>query len=178
MKGTLFLGALVLAVACTAGAAFAASTTVGASVARGQSDSMAYSLFITQRYEAWISNSILDLSPLAQIGVHAWNDDDSDVDTVWGAHFTPGLRLTINTDKILRPFAEAAIGLAVNSEDRMDDRDFGSHVLLRTRGSVGIDFGSEYRHRVQGDYTHHSTAGLTRKDDGYNTYGLSYGYSF
>jgi hypothetical protein len=178
MHHTLLVFSAVFAAFLSVQAAFAGSTTVGGSVSRGQSSSMAYSLNVTQRFDPWIASEAFELAPLAELGGHAWRDNKDHVDTVWGGHLAPGLRFTLNTGKIVRPDLEASLGAAVNSEDHMDDRDFGSYVLLRTRGSVGLDFGDDYRHRLQGDYVHHSTAGLTRNDDGYNTYGLSYGYSF
>jgi len=158
--------------------ALAAQTTVGGTVSRGESDSMAYSLDVTQSYEPWISNEICQLAPLAELGGHAWTPDDSDDDTVWGAHLGVGVRFTLFTNKILRPFLEGTVGGAVNSEDNMGPRDLGSNVLFRTRGAVGLNFGESYQHTVRGDVVHHTTWGLTNTDDGYTNYGLSYGYSF
>jgi hypothetical protein len=167
----------ILAALLAASAGLADTTTVSGNVSRGQSSSLAYSLDVTQRFEPWIAAEAFELAPLAELGGHAWQDD-SDEDTVFGGHLAPGLRFTLNTGKIIRPYLEAALGAAVNSEDHIDDRKLGSHVLIRTRGSLGLNFGEDYRHRIQGDYVHYSTGGMTRRNDGYNTYGFSYGYSF
>lgn len=169
---------VLLTVLLSASAAAAATTTAGVSIARGQSDSMAYSLHIKQQYEPWVSNELFDFSPVAELGGHAWVDDDDDVDTVWGGFLAPGVRFALNTDKALQPYLEATVGGALNSDDELDERKLGSHALFRTRGSVGVAFGEEARHRVQGDYVHYSTWGLTKNNAGYSTYGLSYGYSF
>ena len=178
MKYRIFFLSSALAALIAASSAFAATTSVGVNISRGQSDSMAYSLNITQLYEPWVSNGVCELAPLAELGGHAWVDDDSDVDTVWGAYLAPGLRFTLFTDKSIRPYVEASVGGAVNSERKMDDRNFGSNALFRTRGSVGVNFGEGQNHRIQGDYINYSTWGVTDKDDGYSTYGMSYGYSF
>ena len=173
----LFVSALIVAL-CTASAGIAASTTAGIGVNRGQSDSMAYSLNMKQRYDPWMANEVFELAPLAEIGGHAWVSEHSSVDTLWGGFIAPGMRFTLHTHKNYQPFLEGSIGGAVNNDDTFDKRQLGSHVLLRTRGSVGVAFGDETRHSVQGEYTNYSTGGLTKKNDGYNTYGISYGYSF
>jgi len=179
MKRGTFLFLLALAVTlCAASAAIAASTTLGIGISRGQEDSMAYSLNIKQRYDSWIANDAFELAPLAEIGGHAWVSSHSSVDTVYGGFLAPGLRFTLYTNKNFQPYLEATVGGALNNESKFDKRELGSYLLLRTRGSVGVAFGEEARHRVQGDYTHHSTGGITKKNDGYNTYGISYGYSF
>lgn len=177
MKKTLLLAALFCAVILNS-PAMAASTTVGGSIARGQNDSMAYTLSISQMYEPWINNDVCELAPLAEIGGHAWNPDDSDADTVWGGYLALGLRFSLFTNKPIRPFLEGSVGGAVNSDDNMDNRELGSHALFRSRGSVGVNFGDTYNHKLQGDVVHFSTAGLTSKNQGYTTYGISYGYSF
>jgi hypothetical protein len=172
-----FLTALLLA-AMASPAPAEPATSVNADIARGDSDSMAYSLSIAQKYAPWFSNGIFEFGPTAEIGGHAWVDDKSHVDTVWGGHISPGVYLTLFTDAAVRPFVAVKVGGALNSQDHMDDRDFGSHLLFRTRGSVGVSFGDEYRHTVQGSYTHYSTWGITKRNDGYGAYGISYGYSF
>lgn len=173
---TLF--AVILLLFMPASPVLAAGTTIGADVARGDSDSMAYSLRISQKYAPWISNSLFELGPLAEVGGHAWVDNKDDVDTVWGGYLTPGLYMTLFTDAPVQPFLSGSVGGAVNSKDRLDERNLGSHVLFRTRGSVGLSFGDDYRHSIQGNYTHYSTGGLTDKNDGYSTYGMSYNFSF
>lgn len=139
---------------------------------------MAYSINIGQRYEPWFESGLFSFTPFAELGGHVWVPDDSDSDTVWGAFLAPGLRLTLFTDSPIQPYLEGSIGGTINSKKKMDDRKLGSHALFRSRGSVGVSFGDNYRHRVQGDYIHYSTWGLTDDNAGYNTYGVSYGFSF
>ena len=172
----MFFAAILLLLSTSS--AFAATTSVGVDISRGDSDSMAYSLKVAQKYSPWFSSSLLEISPSAEIGGYAWVSDKSHVDTVWGAYAAPGLCFTLFTDAPIRPFLAGSVGGAVNSKDHMDDRNLGSNALFRTRGSVGISFGEEYKHTVQGNYTNYSTWGLTDKNDGYSTYGLSYSYSF
>lgn len=173
---TTSLAAIVLWL--TASMAYAATTSIGANISRGSSDSMAYSINIGQKYEPWFESSLFSFTPFAELGGHAWVPDDSDSDTVWGAFLAPGLRLTLFTDSPIQPYMEGSIGGTINSKKKMDERKLGSHALFRSRGSVGVSFGDNYRHRIQGDYIHYSTWGLTNDNAGYNTYGVSYGFSF
>jgi hypothetical protein len=176
MRRILILVGAVLVLTASASAAAAASTSAGVNVSRGQEDSMAYSLNILQKYEPWVDNENLEISPLAEIGGHLWVPEHDD--KVWGGYLAPGLRVTLNTSSQIRPFLEGTVGGAVNSEDHLDDRDLGSNALFRTRGTVGVSFGDGHRHTLRGDYVHYSNWGLASKNDGYDTYGVSYGYSF
>lgn len=177
MKKRLLLAALLCVVALN-GPALAASTTVGGNISWGQGDSTAYTLSISQMYEPWISADVCELAPLAEIGGHVWNPDESDKDAVWGGYIAVGLRFSLITNKPIKPFIEGSFGGVVNSDDTMGTRDLGSHALFRSRGSVGVNFGEAYNHKIQGDVIHFSTAGLTNNNDGYTTYGVAYGYSF
>lgn len=168
----------VLFLCFSAGLAGAASTSVGFGLSRGSSHSTAFTLKLMQKYEPWLETSLFSLSPLAEIGGHAWVPDDGDADTVWGAYLAPGMRFTLHTNTFFQPYLEGSIGGALNTKKKMDERKLGSHALFRTRGSVGVTFGDGFRHRLQGDYIHFSTWGLTDNNAGYNTYGISYGYSF
>jgi hypothetical protein len=161
----------------TASAVSAATTSVGLGAARGESSSMAYSVNVTQKYDPLVSNDVIDLAPLAELGAHAWVPDGDD-ETVYGGFLAPGLRFTLNTTTFIRPYLEGSVGGTVNSDDRFRSRRLGSHVLFRSRGAVGVNFGDEFRHRLQGDYIHYSTWGLTTHNDGYGTWGVSYGYAF
>lgn len=155
--------------------AIGAHTAVEMSIAHGQSSSVAYNLGIKQTYEPWISSSLLELTPTAYLGGHVW---DRSSDTTWGATVAPGLVLNLFTTSDFTPYLAGSVGGTVISDDDFGPRDFGSHVLFMTKGAAGVQFGEGRRHRVQGEYTNYSTWGLTSKDDGYSTVGVSYGYSF
>lgn len=174
--GKLLCMTFLCAALLCATAASAASTSAGINVSRGQDDSMAYSLNILQKYTPWVDNENIEISPLAEMGAHLWVPEHGD--NVFGGYLAPGVRLALHTSAPLQPYLEGSVGGAINTEDEIEDRELGSNVLFRTRGSVGVSFGDSLRHRVQGDYVHYSTWGLTNKNDGYDTYGVSYGYSF
>lgn len=162
---------------CLCAATAAASTSVGLNVSRGSGDSTAFSLNLMQKYDSWLDSSLFSLTPLAEIGGHVWVPDD-DGSSVWGLYLAPGLRFSLFTEANLRPYLEGSVGGALNTKKKIDNRRLGSNVLFRSRGSVGISFGDGFRHKIQGDYINYSTWGLTDNDSGYNTYGISYGYSF
>ncbi|MDR0339684.1 MAG: acyloxyacyl hydrolase [Desulfovibrio sp.] len=176
MKRLTILCATFLALLVSLSPASPADTSAGINVSRGKEDSMAYSLNVMQKYESWIDNENLTLGPLAEIGAHAWVPDHDD--TIFGGFLAPGLRLALNTNAQIQPYLEGSVGGALNSKRKIDRLDLGSHALFRSRGTVGLSFGDELRHRIQGDYVHYSTMGLTKENDGYDTYGVSYGYNF
>lgn len=177
MKKIKILIAAAMLLWMSASAVHAESTSVGLNISRGSGDSTAFSLNLMQKYDSWLDSSLFSLTPLAEIGGHVWIPDD-DGDNVWGLYVAPGLRFTLFTNTNFRPYLEGSVGGSLNTKKKIDDRKLGSNLLFRTRGSVGITFGETFRHRIQGDYIHYSTWGITDNDAGYNTYGISYGYSF
>lgn len=170
---------LMVIVACLtvlfAGSAFAANTSVGFGAARGESRSTAYTLSVNQIYEPWFGNSVVELAPTAELAGHYWKKGSDDA---WGASLAPGLRLTLFSDGSFNPYIGASVGGAAMSERDLGPRDMGSHVLFKTKGVVGVEFGETNRHRLQGEYTHFSNWGLANTDDGYGTIGGSYSFSF
>lgn len=166
--------ALVMGWLFVAGAAWAADTSVGGSVAIGESDTMAYTLRARQSYEPWVSGEAGEIRPTAELGGFAWVGDD---DTVWGGYLAPGLRLTMFTTASFQPYLAASVGGAAVSDEHIESRDLGSPVLFRTQGAVGVQFGESLNHSIQGEYTTYSTWGITDSDN-YSTVGVSYGFSF
>lgn len=173
----IFLAAFIVGLLiCSAGVAVASSVDISGSVARGQADSMAYQLGVTQTYDPLISNEVLGLTPFIGLSGHLWVPSDGD--NVWGATFAPGLTLDFFTRSNFQPYLKGAVGPTVLSKRHVDDRDLGSNVVIMTRGALGANFGDNLQHHIEGQYTHHSTWGITNHDEGYDTYGVSYGYSF
>lgn len=160
----------------SANLAVAGEVLIHGSISRGQEDSMAYQLGVTQVYDPWYSSEAFDLTPSLGITGHAWVPDHGD--TIWGATIPLGLRFRMNTSAGFRPYLSGIIGPTVISDDDLDDRDLGSRALIMTGGNLGFDFGDSLQHRIEGQYRHYSTWGITSTDPGYDTYGLSYGYSF
>ena len=159
-----------------AGFANASEVELEGSVARGQESSMAYQLGAKQTFDPLYSGDSFDITPSLGISGHAWVPDHGD--TVWGATVPLGLRFRMFTTAGFRPYLSGAIGPSFLSESWIDDRDLGSHVLIMTRGALGANFGDTLQHRIEGQYTHHSSWGIANTDPGYDTYGVSYGYSF
>lgn len=158
-----------------AGSAFAANTSVGFGAARGEGSSTAYTLSVNQLYEPWFASSVVELAPTAELAGHYWKKGSDDV---WGASIAPGLRMTLFSDGAFNPYIGASLGGAFLSERDMGSRDFGSHALFKTKGVLGVEFGETNRHRIQGEYTHYSNWGIANTDDGYDTIGGSYSFSF
>jgi len=171
---------LVCIVACllfvTSALAHAGDTVVEANVAVGQEDSIAYQVGVRQDFDPLYEGETFDLTPSLGINGHAWVPDHGD--TIWGATVPLGMRFRMFTSAGFRPYLSGSIGPTFLSDDELDNRDLGSRVLIMTRGAVGVNFGDSLQHRVEGVYTHHSTWGIANTDPGYDTVGVSYGYSF
>ncbi len=175
-KFLFFIISLLCLLLLSSGLAIASEVVVSGSISRGQSDSMAYQLGVAQVYDPWVSTEVFDLTPSLGLAGHAWAPDHGD--TIWGATIPLGLRFRLVTSSSFRPYLSGTIGPTFLSDDKLDDRDLGSRVLIMSGGNLGVDFGETLQHRIEGQYRHYSTWGITSTDPGYNTYGLSYGYSF
>ncbi len=173
MTKKLLIVSAVAALLALAGPA-QADTSIGGGMAAGDDGSAALNLNVRQTYDPLVSTSIIEIQPFAELGVHYWTDDDS----VWGASLAPGIKVTLFTTAPFQPYLVGSVGGAINTDDHFESRDLGSNLLFRTQGAVGVQFGEGMRHRIQGEYTNYSTWGITDHDDGYNTYGVGYGYSF
>lgn len=155
-----------------------AGTSVNFNANGGESGSMAYGLNINQSYEPLVSGSLGELTPTAELGGHLWVPKHSDDDNVWGISLAPGLKFIMFTDAAFNPYIAGSIGGIAVSDKDMGSRKLGSNVLFKTKGVVGVEFGENNRHHLQGEYNNYSTWGITKNDDGYRTWGASYGYSF
>lgn len=155
--------------------AFAARTAVDVSAAAGDGDTTAYGLHARQTYESWFAGDVGELKPTLMAGGFAWVGED---DTVWGVDAAPGLMFSFYTDADIRPFIAAASGGALISDKKIESRELGTTFQFRSTGSVGVEFGESLSHRIQADFTHYSNLGFNHFNDGYDTYGFTYGYSF
>ena len=160
----------------TSAMAHANDVVLDANVARGDEDSMVYKVGVTQEFDPFYSGEIIDITPSLGLAAHAWVPDHGD--TIWGATIPLGLRFRMFTNAGFRPYLAGSIGPTFLSDDKLDHKDLGSQVLIMTRGAVGVNFGDNLQHRIEGNYTHHSTWGITNTDPGYDSWGFSYGYSF
>ncbi len=176
MKHCKLLCALLLVASLSAaGVCGAAETTVQLGVAVGNDSAMAYTLQVRQAYEPWIGNSAVELKPIAELAGFVWTKSD---DTVGGVSLAPGLMLTLFSNASFQPYLSGSVGGAAITDDKLHNRDLGSHFLFKSKAALGVEFGESLRHRIQGEYTNYSNWGLSDTNDGFNTYGISYGYSF
>ena len=169
------LSAVLFCLLTFSATAHASNTSVTGNIGFGDDSTKTYTLSIHQQYEPWFSNSLGELKPTAELGGTYWDNTDG---SLFGAYLTPGVVFTMFTNSSIQPYLAGSVGGILLTEDHIDDRELGSNALFRTKGAVGVQFGDGMQHRIQGDYTHHSTWGLSDKDDGFSTYGVSYGYSF
>ena len=176
MKKNILLTTFLLLV-CMSGTAHAAGTAVGGSAAFGDHSSSAFTVFAEQVYDPWVSGELGEIAPTAEIGASWWSIRSNK--DVYGAFLAPGIRLSLFTSQsAFRPYLGGSLGGAVITERTFDQWKMGSNAVFRTKGMAGVQFGDSMQHRLQGEYTTHSTWGITTNDDAFDTYGVSYGFNF
>ncbi len=152
-----------------------ADTSLSAGVGYGASSSMAYYLTLKHAFSPVYSSESGALTPTLELSGHVWAHSD---ERVYGMTLAPGLRYDFYTDGFLRPYIGYTLGGTFVSEDRFDDRDFGGHVLILNRGTLGVGFGESIRQRLELNYSYYSNLGLSSPDDGYSVLGVGYGLDF
>ena len=172
MKRILFLSfCLVVFWAGQAGA----DTSLSAGVGYGSSSSVAYYLTLKQAFSPLYSSGSGALTPTLELSGHIWAYSD---DRVYGMTLAPGLRYDFYTDGFLRPYIGYTFGGTLVSEDRLHNRNFGGHVLMLNRGTLGVGFGESIRQRLELNYSYYSNLGSSSPDDGYSVLGVGYGLDF
>ena len=182
----------VLALALTMGAwaapAQAADLSLNAAVAAGNESSQAFDLYLKASFDPWWSGSSLSLRPQAQAGIGLWHKDSYTASknqrhrswaknnfSIYGA---VGLELAYTGWSACEPFAGLNLGLSYVDEKDFLGRELGSHILIFSRGDLGLRFGDNFRHSLSVQLTHYSNARTNKKNDGLNNVGLAYGFSF
>ncbi len=172
MKKALFFSLfLLMLLAGQAGA----QTGLSAGVGYGSSGSIAYYLTLKQAFEPLNSSGSGALTPTLELSGHLWTHSD---ERVYGLTLAPGLRYDFLTDSYLRPYIGYALGGTLISQDTLNGRDFGGHVLVLNRGTLGVGFGETLRQRLELNYSYYSNFGLSSPNDGYSVLGLGYGRDF
>ncbi|MDR1397576.1 MAG: acyloxyacyl hydrolase [Desulfarculales bacterium] len=169
----ILVSALLLTV--NVGLSRAAETSLSLSVAAGDSSSLAYDLSLQQIYDPWIANEYITLRPLLGLTAFMWHNNN---DSLGGGMASVGLRMSMGSSAVFRPYLAATFGPALLSQTSFDDIDLGSALQFRSQGILGISFGPGLRHSIQASFSHYSNAGLSDENSGYNTWGLSYGFTF
>ena len=171
------LRCLVLACVCFCfpGNASAGEISLAGTVAHGEESSQAYDLYVQYVFTPWYQNDALALKPLATAGISLWERPGK---SIWGANVNVGLMLQFSGGEYWQPFIAGTFGMTVLSSDEFNDLNLGCREQFRSRASLGISFGKGFGHMVKCDVTHYSNASMAANNDGYNTIGLSYGFTF
>ena len=152
-----------------------AETGLSAGVGFGSSSSMAYYLTLKQAFSPLYSGESGTLTPTVELSGHVWTHSD---ERVYGMTLAPGLRYDFLTDSYLRPYVAYTLGGTLISDDHLHNRDFGGHVLMLNRGTLGVGFGESIRQRIELNYSYYSNLGLSSPNDGYSVLGAGYGLDF
>lgn len=172
MKRILFLSfCLIMFWAGQAGA----DTSLSAGVGYGSSSSVAYYLTLKQAFSPLYSSGSSALTPTLELSGHVWTYSD---ERVYGMTLAPGLRYDFNTDGFLRPYIGYTLGGTLISEDTLHNSDFGGHVLVLNRATLGLGFGEAIRQRLELNYSYYSNLGISSPNDGYSVLGVGYGLDF
>ncbi len=172
MKRVLFLSmCMIMFWASQAGA----DTGISAGVGYGSSSSMAYYLTLRQAFSPIYNSESGALTPTLELSGHVWAHSD---ERVYGMTLAPGLRYDFLTDGFLRPYIGYTLGGTLISDEELNSRDFGGHVLVLNRGTLGLGFGETIRQRLEVNYSYYSNLGLASPNDGYSVLGAAYGLEF
>lgn len=152
-----------------------AQTGLSAGVGYGSSGSIAYYLTLKQAFTPVYASENSALTPTLELSGHLWSYSDQ---RVYGMTLAPGLRYDFLTDSYLRPYIGYTLGGTLISQDNLHDRDFGGHVLVLNRGTLGLGFGETIRQRLELNYSYYSNFGLSSPNDGYSVLGVGYGLDF
>ena len=174
----------LLALVLSAGPAAAEDTAIRAGLSYGMSGSSVLDLYLQHSFEPWLDRDGYSLSPFANLGMTFWSGDkknrpEARVERLWGLVAALGLRLELKTWEMARPYLALNVGPSYISEDEFLGRQMGGgHFLFNLRTSFGLRFGQDLAHNLGLDLSHYSNAYTQNSNRGYNSMGLSYGYSF
>lgn len=174
-KASLIAFALILGLMLT-GAVARAEWSVNFAGGRGNNDSTTFDPYVQYTFNPWVESDNFELSPFVTGGMTFWDENDAS-DSVWGVLASLGLRLAY-TGANVRPYLALNAGPSYISQKQFVGRDLGGHFIFNTRVMLGLGFGEDYRHNFSAHGTHYSNARTQSENDGFNTFGLAYGYSF
>lgn len=155
----------------------AVNHSLNLAVGSGHEESVTFDLFMRQDYGAWLDRPSYQIRPFTTVGVTAWIKDSGDEENVWGILASFGLELRY-LGETFRPYVSVNVGPSLVTEKRFVGRDLGGHFLFNTRAMAGFRFGQDFRHNLGLHATHYSNAHLFDENDGFNTVGGFYGFSF
>lgn len=146
-------------------------------VGRGNDDSITYDPYMQYTFAPWVSGENFELGPFVTGGMTFWDDTDTS-DSVWGIVASLGIRVAYIGENI-QPYLSLNAGPSYISQKQFVTRNLGGgHYIFNNRIKAGLLFGQDFRHNISAHGTHYSNARTQRDNDGFNTYGLEYGYSF
>jgi len=169
------LAILMVFMSWSASTAFA-ELSLNFAIGRGNDSSTTYDPYAQYTFNPWVSGENFELRPFATGGMTFWDDHDTS-DSVWGILASLGLRLAY-TGGDIQPYLSLNAGPSYISQKQFVHRDLGGHFIFNTRVMLGLSFGQDLRHTISAHGTHYSNARTQSENDGFNTYGLAYGFSF
>ena len=142
----------------------------------GDSETVTAGLTVRYVFEPLYENNALELRPLAEGSGTFWkhNTDDDE----WCAGVSGGLLLVFLRDGCWRPYLSGEFGAFLISDDEFAERDMGGLLQFRSKGALGVQFGTDFRHSIQIDAAHYSNGSIYDENKGFNTYGVTYGIRF
>ena len=169
--------AVVLGFAVWSAEAPAADPSVHFALGYGTGDSVTYDLYLKHTFMPLVSNANFELKPITNLGVTLWEDTNSH-DTAHGIYGAFGLQLNLRPWTEFQPYLAISGGPSYFSEEHFVGRDLGGYFLFNTHALLGVEFGKSLRHNLNVNLTHYSNGHTYDDNDGLNSVGLAYGYSF
>lgn len=156
--------------------AFCGEWWVFADAGTGSDSAVVCDLTLRRTFDPFYENNTLSVSPLAELSLGYWHEDSDD--SVFNATLAGGLLVTFQNFETFRPYISGAFGGTLISDKSISDHEMGQNFQFRSKGSLGVQFGGDFRHSVQLDIAHFSNASMNNDNDGFNTLTISYGYRF
>ncbi|MDH5858435.1 acyloxyacyl hydrolase [Lampropedia aestuarii] len=122
----------------------------------------------------WLESSTGYVSGFWDIGLTRWQAGDLG-QTSYSLSLSPVFVYQFKRSGSLQPFFEAGIGAAAFSKTRVGDKQLGGSLNFEDRLGVGFDYG---KHRFGFRVLDYSNAGISKPNEGVESYSLYYSYRF
>jgi lipid A 3-O-deacylase len=123
--------------------------------------------------EPFYTNDFVAFSGYHELSLNFW--DAKSGNDISGFAYSPVFTLGFFTNGGYMPYVEAAIGLALLSHKRIDDRDLSSVAQFEDRFGIGIKKGN-FDFHIR--YMHYSNAGFHKPNDGIDIALAGFSYKF
>lgn len=128
-------------------------------------------------YEA----SHFDIKGYWEASLAYWKADNvrnRENDELWVAAASPMIQFQFNQWESLTPFAEIGIGVAAMTDDKLGNRNLGSHYHFEDKLGFGITSKTKHKFEIAYRYFHYSNAKLSSPNEGLDFHTINFSVFF